>query len=180
MTSHVYNKRNNPVPTTEGNISCEVISETANLILGLKMKLFILRFDSLDKEILSLKVVIIKNLQVENQRHRNKVSDLESKVISLKRDHNSSEQYGPRNNTEISRILDSVPDQNLEQKVVEILDETDVNVSANDIQPCHRMASSVSNSRSIIVRFTNRKFEKKALLNRRKLLKIPDTLPNYN
>ena len=78
MTSHVYNKRNNPVATIEGNVSSEVISETANLILSLEMKLLILRFDCLDKEILSLKDVIIKNLQVENQRHRNKVSELSS------------------------------------------------------------------------------------------------------
>ena len=76
MTSHVYNKRNNPVATIVGNVSSEVISETANLILSLEMKLLILRFDCLDKEILSLKDVIIKNLQVENQRHRNKVSEL--------------------------------------------------------------------------------------------------------
>ena len=42
------------------------------------------------------------------------------------------------------------------------------------------MASSVNNSRRIIVQFTNRKFAKKALLNRSKLRKIPSTSPNYN
>ena len=91
MASHVYNTRNNPVLTIEENISSEanfeasessVISETANLILSLEKKL-ILRFDGLDKEILDLKDVIIKNLQVENQRLRKEVSDFESKVISL-------------------------------------------------------------------------------------------------
>ena len=42
------------------------------------------------------------------------------------------------------------------------------------------MGSSVNNSRRIIVQFTNRKFAKKALLNRSKLRKIPSTSPNYN
>ena len=42
------------------------------------------------------------------------------------------------------------------------------------------MDSSLNNSRRIIVRFTNRKFSKKALLNRSKLRKIPSTSPNYN
>ena len=97
MASHVYNTRNNPVLTIEENVSSEVnfeasessaISETANLILSLEKKL-ILRVDGLDKEILNLKDVIIKNLQVENQRLRKEVSDFESKVISLERDHNS-------------------------------------------------------------------------------------------
>ena len=93
-----------------------VISETANLILSLEKKL-ISRFNGLDKGKLNLKDVIIKNLQEENQSLRKKVSDLESKVISLESDHNSLEQYGRRNNIEISGILDTVPDQNLEQKV---------------------------------------------------------------
>ena len=149
MTSHVYNTRNNPPSTIKENVSSEanfeaskssVISETANLSLSLEKKL-ISRFDGLDKEILNLKDVIIKNLQDENQRLVKKVSDLESKVILLESDHNSLEQYGRRNNIEISGILDTVPDQNLEQKVIEILDETDVGVSPNDIETCHGMSS---------------------------------------
>ena len=42
------------------------------------------------------------------------------------------------------------------------------------------MGSSGDNSRRTIVRFMNRKFLKKALLNRSKLQKIPSTSPNYN
>ena len=159
MTSHVYNTRNNPLSTIKENVSSEanfeasessVISETANLILSLEKKL-ISRYDGLDKEMLSLKDVIIKNLQDKNQRLRKKASDLESKVISLECDHNSLEHYGWRSNVEISGILNTVPDQNLEQKVIEILDEIDVSVSPNDIEACHHMGSSVNNSRRRIV-----------------------------
>ena len=52
-------------------------------------------------------------------------------------------------------ILDSVPDQNLEQRVTEILDKIDVGVSPNDIEACHRKGSSINSLRRI-VRFTNR------------------------
>ena len=115
----------NPLSTIEENVSSEVnfeasesyvISETANLILSLEKKL-ISRFNGLDKEKLNLKDVIIKDLQDENQRLRKKVTDLESNVISLESDHNSLEQYGRRNNIEISGILDTVLDQNREQKI---------------------------------------------------------------
>ena len=114
-------------------------------------KKLISRFDGLDKEILNLKDIIIKNLEVENQYLRKKISALESKFISLERDHNSLEQYGQRNNIEISEFLDSFPDQNLEQKVIEILHEIDVSVLPNDIEACHCLCSSVNNSRRRIV-----------------------------
>ena len=130
-----------------------------------------------DKEVLNIKDVITKNLQVENHRLRKKVSDLESKVISLESDYDSLEQYGRRYNIEICGILDSVPDQNLEEKVIKILDEIDVSVSTNDIEACYLMVSSVNNSRRIIVPFTNRKL---ALLNRSKLRKIASISLNCN
>ena len=151
MTSHVYNTSNNPLSTIKEYVSSDVnfeasessvISETANLILNLEKKL-ISKFDGLDKEILNLKDVIIKNLQVENQRLRKKVSSLKSKVILLESGHNSLEQYGRRNNIEISGILDGVLDQNLEQKILEILGEVYVSVSPNDLEACHRIGSSV-------------------------------------
>ena len=90
----------------------------------------LLSFDHLDKEILNLKDVIIKDLQVENQRLRNRINNLEKKVISLEENSNFLEQYGRRNNLEITGIPDDVDDQNLEEKVIEILDEIDVNVSS--------------------------------------------------
>ena len=80
---------------------------------------------------------------------RKKVDDLESNVISLESDHNSLEQYGGRNNIEICGILGSFLDQNLELKVTKILDGIDFSVSANDIEACYRMGSSVNNSRII-------------------------------
>ena len=68
------------------------------------------RFDQLDKALLNLKDVIIKDLQVENQRLRMKINNLENKVLSLEINGNHLEQYGRRNNLEITGIPDDVSD----------------------------------------------------------------------
>ena len=46
------------------------------------------RFDGLDNELLNLKDVIIKNLQVEKKRLRKKVNILENKILTLESEHN--------------------------------------------------------------------------------------------
>ena len=45
------------------------------------------RFDGLDIELLKLKDVIIKNLQVENECLRKTVNVLENKVLTLESEH---------------------------------------------------------------------------------------------
>ena len=119
------------------------------------------RFDGLDNELLNLKDLIIKNLQVENQRLRKKVNVLENKILTL--------ESGRRNNIEITGIPDSVPDQNLEEKVVDILNEISVNVSPKDIEACHRVGVSKNSSKKTIVSFIKRKHAKKALISRKNL-----------
>ena len=127
-----------------------------------------MRFDGVDKELLNLKDVI-KNLQVENQRLRSKLDNLEKKVISLEENGNLLEQYGRRNNLEITGISNEIEDVDLEGKVIEIVDKIEVNVSSKDIEACHRIGKSKDNSKKTIVRFVNRKYAKKALLNRKNL-----------
>ena len=127
-----------------------------------------MRFDGVDKELLNLKDVI-KNLQVENQRLRSKLDNLEKKVISLEENGNLLEQYGRRNNLEITGVSNEIEDVDLEGKVIEIVDKIEVNVSSKDIEACHRIGKSKDNSKKTIVRFVNRKYAKKALLNRKNL-----------
>ena len=99
-----------------------------DLILNLEKKL-LSRFDGLDKEILNLKNIVIKELQLENQRLRKKVSDLQKKIYSAEENINSLEQYGRRNNIEITGIPESVENEKLEETVVEVLNKIDLNVS---------------------------------------------------
>ena len=112
--THNYNTRHNPLVTNneENNVSDP---QTFNLIINLEKKI-LSRFDGLSKELLNLKDVIIKDLQLENQRLRMKVKNLENKVMSLEINGNHLEQYGKRNNLEITGIPDDVSDENLEEK----------------------------------------------------------------
>ena len=120
---HNYNIRNNSQASSETNDNPEnnpTSCETSHLILNLEKKL-LSRFDGLHKEILNLEDIVIKELQLENQRLRNKVSDLQKKIYSAEENINSFEQYGRRNNIEITGILESVGNEKLEETVVEVL-----------------------------------------------------------
>ena len=77
------------------------------------------------------------DVQVENRRLRSRIINLEKKVISLEENSNSLEQYGQRNNLEITGIPDDVDDQKLEGEVIAILGKIDVNVSSKDVEACH-------------------------------------------
>ena len=148
-SSHNYNKRINFLTSIEESTSNGTIvdtpsqtntntpqfPETAPLTINLEKKMAS-RFDGLDNDLLNLKGVIIKNLQVENERLRKKVNVLENTISTLESDQNSLEQYGCHNNIKNIGIPDSVPDQNLEKKVMDILNEISVNVSPNDIEAC--------------------------------------------
>ena len=59
--------------------------------------------------------------------------------MSLKINGDHLEQYGRRNNLEITRIPDDVSDENLEEKVTHVLSAIQVNVSSSDIEACHRI-----------------------------------------
>ena len=133
---HNYNTRNSSQASTETNDNPEnnpTPCETSDLILNLEKKLFS-RFDGLDKEILNLKDIVIKELQLKNQRLRKKVSDLQKKIYSAEENINSLEQYGRRNNIEITGTPESIENEKLEETVLEVLNKIDVNVSNNDIE----------------------------------------------
>ena len=73
MTSHTYNIGHNSLISNENRTP-----ETSELIIDLESML-LSRFDNLDKEMLNLKDVIIKDFQVESQRLRNKKITLKKK-----------------------------------------------------------------------------------------------------
>ena len=171
IPAHNYNTRQNPVPVDENAAITPESTNFSELFLKLE-KTMLSRFDGVDKELLNLKDIVIKNLQLENQKLRAKVGILEKKITTLEENGNQLEQYGRRNNLEITGIPDSIDDKNLEGKVIEILGKIDVKVSGNDIEACHRIGKSRDNSKKTIIRFVNRKNAKKALLNRKELKTI--------
>ena len=122
-------KDSNPTPVTLDPIS------------SLETKL-LAHFDEAQNELLNVKSITITNLQEENECLRRRISFLNKKVISLESQHNMLEQYGRRNNLEITGIPDSVPQRELENKVVDILNAIGVNVSNDDFEDCHRIRKS--------------------------------------
>ena len=98
-------------------------------------------FDGLDKELLNLKDVIIKDIQVENQHNP------ENKIMSLEINGNNQKQYGRRNYLEITELPDAVSDENLEEKVTQVLGEIQPNFLSSDIEACHRIGKSKNSSK---------------------------------
>ena len=92
MSNHGYHTRNNTPPTEnqtpqQSNVSTDQSSnDETSLIACLESKL-LSRFDNLSTEFLNLKDIIIKNLQIENERLRNRVSYLIKRIASLESNH---------------------------------------------------------------------------------------------
>ena len=171
MTSHPYKTRSQTFDgssdTSGSNTSSTTSVATSENIANLETKL-LSRFDKLIKKLLNVKDVIIKNLQAENERLREKVSNLESKVTSLEINQNKLEQYGRRSNMEVSGTPDSVEDKFLEEKVISVFTSVAIDVKSNDIEAFHKIGKSRDSSKRIIVHFTNRKFAKQTFYNRKK------------
>ena len=69
---------------------------------------------------------------------KNVNSILENRVINLEKQLSKNEQYGRRNNVEISGISNQIPDQDLEENI-KICKDLDINISPMDIEGCHRL-----------------------------------------
>ena len=113
--SHNYNTRTKK-QQEENNTSVAIANLETRLLEG---------FSSLRDEVINLKDVIIRNLPEENAKLRSKVEVLESEFNHL-------EQYGRRNNIEVSGLLDSTGDNELECSVIKITKAIDIEVDDRD------------------------------------------------
>ena len=132
---------------------------------GFKENLDDLVAESLSK----IKGPITEALLEENSLLHQKIEKLESRISVLETDLNKQDQYSRRNNLDIQGIPDSVSDDQLEEKIIEILYQINVKIDKFDIEDCHRMGKS---KKTTIVRFVNRKnckaiLQKKLSLNRK-------------
>ena len=134
-----------------------------------KMNLLNEKNSKISKDVEQLKDVIIKNLVESNKKMQKTIETLQKKVEKMehrekimKINTEKQNQYGRRNNIEISGIMNEVADEELENKVIEILDEIDVKVTKEDIEACHRLPPTRNNKiKKTIVRFVNRKKSRK-------------------
>lgn len=138
--------------------------------------------DEIKGEIIQLKNTIIANLVNQKKKLQSKVEFLEAKIETLEISSNNLQQYGRRNNLEISGIPDTIPSNELEDKAIEIFKAIDVDVEKSNIEACHRLGkkNTGTNSTKTIVRFVNRKYCKNALINRKKLRTIDTSTVGLN
>ena len=105
---------------------------------------------------------------------------MENKIIGLEIQNNNIDQYSHRNNFQISGNPQSVSDNQLEEKVVDIFKVIDVNITTNEIEACHRLGKKKKN---VIAWVINRKHCLKSLRNKKKLKSIDKHaigIPNAN
>ena len=117
LTSHPYKTRSQTFDGSSDTFGTTTSVATSENITNLETKL-LSRFDKPTKELLNVKDVIIKNLQAENECLREKVGNLESKVTSPEINQKKLEQYGRRNNVEVSGVPDPFEDNCLEEKAI--------------------------------------------------------------
>ena len=106
-------------------------------------------FKKIKDDISEMKDTIIKNLMKKNRELASKVAILEEQIENMEISNTinieSNYQYGRRNSIEISGILNNVNNDDLEDKVIRILEKIDVKVTKNDIEACHRLPASKKN-----------------------------------
>ena len=168
-------------------------------------------FDFFDKKISDMEVNIISNLVAENKKLAERCEDLElvtnkltsrvercedlefvvnklsSRVAILEKSHWQSVQYNRRNNIEIAGIPNSINENQLENKVCEVLKSIDVNVEPADIEACHRLPLSRNEKKDndeapqrTIVKLVNRKVCEKALKNRKSLKDVDKEMLGFD
>ena len=91
----------------------------SNEALAKVEKNIISTINCLKEEIINFKDVVIKRLQEENKKLREKCSKLEYDVISSESSVNALEQYGRRNNIVVSGIPGHVFERDLEETVIQ-------------------------------------------------------------
>ena len=110
--------------------------------------------DQMNASVMSIKDIIIDALKEDNAQLRNKVELLEKKLTEVEISRNKLEQYTRRNNIEIQGIPPQIPDEKLEEKVIEVFGAMNIAITKNDVEDCHRLGKSSENT---IARFVNRK-----------------------
>ena len=119
----------------------------------------------------------VKSLVNTNERLTNELSVvkkvnniLENRIVNLETQLSKNEQYGRRNNVEISGISNQILNHDLEENIIKICKDSDIIRSNIDIKGCHRLplGRNITNTtKRVIIKFVNRKHSE-AKLQRKK------------
>ena len=128
------------------------------------------KFENVSTDINLMKDQIINNLMESNKKLQKRVENLENQIKNQQYEIDANNQYHRRNNLEIHGIPNNVNDEDLEDKVIQILDNIDVKVSKMEIEACHRLPPTRSSSnKKTIVRFVSRKKTEQSIKSKKKL-----------
>ena len=166
--SEIYNTRNAGMKQEVADMKNDFMKSLDNLKLdindtfyNINDKLVTIKsgfkenLDDLVAESLSkIKDSVVEAFREENSLLHQKIEKLESRISVLATDLNNQDQYNRRNNLDIQGIPDIIPDDQLEEKVIEIFNQINVKINTFDIEDRHRMGKS---KKTTIVRFGNRK-----------------------
>ena len=159
-----------------------------NLKLAMAMSLNALK--KLTKEELSNMVIdyqnkfdnMLSNINAELTSLRDRFTKMESQLLVTRRVNDNlvkqnrilerkcaaNEQYSRRECLEISGIPDSIPNNNLEETVLKIFNETGVTVNSRDVEACHRL-NQKANPKKVIIKLSKRKDATRVMNNKKKL-----------
>lgn len=131
--------------------------------------------EKIDCDLNEMKNKIISNLIEQNKKMQQKIEALENTVYDQNKElrdlqltTEATNQYGRRSNIEISGVTNDIDDDQLEDKMIEIFNKMEVNVTKSDIESCHRLPAKNNQTKKTIVRFVNRKNCQKLLENKKK------------
>ena len=131
---------------------------------------FIERIQILERDLAELRISNI-NISTENSILNDKLKVLEcnndeilTSLTSIEKELDLLNQYGRRENIELTGIPINVPQDNLENVVIDILNFIGLQIDSYDIVGCHRI-----NKTNVIVRFLNRKHAIESLQNKKYL-----------
>ena len=85
---------------------------------------------------------------------------LKNRIVNLEKELSKNEQYGRRNNVEISGIPNQISDQDLKENIVKICKDSAINIALMDIEGCHRLPlgrNTTNTTKRVIVKIVNRK-----------------------
>ena len=139
-----------------------VDSDVSNLCSQIsKLNNTILQLHSTNKKIIN-EVAVVKNGNTK----------LEERIISLEKNQTKSEKYSRRNNIQLPRIPNDIPEDNLEKVMIDICHDSGLEIEPKDIEGYHRFSvsrySRDSNKR-VIVKFVNRKYPEVLLRNKKSI-----------
>ena len=87
---------------------------------------------------------------------------------TLERKCAANTQYSMRECLEISGIPDSIPNNNLEETVLKIFNETAVTVNSRHVEACHRL-NQKDNPKKLIIKLSKRRDVTSVMNNKKKL-----------